>query len=162
MRTLLLLLLLFLPARAQEPERQDMLQRAEQQMEEIESPPAQEAPAPDRRQMLDRAEQLIEEIESDLVSPPRQGVFHVVAHEYYDTYEERYVPVYSVRIHEKGNWADRVTLWNSGMLTTFEAEKDPAEPGRYYQVEVVWLDGARWVWDYVMRPRGTTVEVWKP
>lgn len=95
-------------------------------------------------------------------SPPEQLVLRVVAHRYFNHYEQKYYSVSEIEIHEKTAPATSAGVDNPGGLYSIEARLEGAVVGRYYQVRVEWEDGSTFLWDYRMDRGGKTVDVTEP
>ncbi len=116
----------------------------------------------ERKYVLQRSIMLIKSIERALTYPyAGVGELVVRCHQYFNTYTQRYVPVYSVEIHRRGVYRDRITRWNTGSLRNFIV-RWKVKAGRYYQVTVIWEDGKRKTWDYFLGGRRVIVDVYYP
>ena len=94
--------------------------------------------------------------------PPQQQVLRVVAHRYFNHYQQKYYSVTSIDIHEKTTQATSSSSDNPGALYSVEARLEGAVVGRYYQVRVEWEDGATFIWDYRMERGGKLIDVTEP
>ncbi|MGE0490591.1 MAG: hypothetical protein AB7S38_15395 [Vulcanimicrobiota bacterium] len=94
--------------------------------------------------------------------PSGEQVLRVVAHRYFNHYEQKYYSVTSVEIHEKTTQASSTSTDNPGALYSVEARLEGAAMGRYYQVRVEWEDGSTFIWDYRMERGAKLINVTEP
>ncbi|MGE0488474.1 MAG: hypothetical protein AB7S38_04600 [Vulcanimicrobiota bacterium] len=122
-----------------------------------------------RQTELVRAEQQTQQIVGNLYRPSRSrrqpdpGV-RVVAHRYYDHYNQCYVPVETVQIYGRSNdsYHQSEMSYNPGKLYEVETLLPQAVQGAYYRVEVTWEDGTTHSWDYRASESELRVDVWQP
>ncbi|MCA9797284.1 MAG: hypothetical protein KC910_35985 [Candidatus Eremiobacteraeota bacterium] len=122
-----------------------------------------------RQTELVRAEQQTQQIVGNLYRPGSRPRHHdpglrVVAHRYYDHYNQRYVPVETVEIYGRSNesYHQSEMSYNPGKLYEVETLLPEAVQGAYYRVQVTWEDGTTHSWDYRVSEQELRVEVWQP
>ncbi len=96
--------------------------------------------------------------------PAPSGSLRVVAHRYYDHYEESFVPVRSIQVF--GNSQESYHLgelvWNPGQLFQVENIIPQVPEGASFRVVVTWEDGNTRTWDYQVGTTERRVDVYRP
>ena len=85
----------------------------------------------------------------------------VVAHQFYDTYKNKYLPIAQIRIYPKDTGKE-VVVWNPGNSSVVTGVC-PGKVGAWFSVTVYWVGGGMHRWDYQIESgSGTQIDVWKP